>query len=719
MSPFTSSMQHLLAEMERIDLLIQMQVWQARQSQILDNNFAGLVLTDTEIDHYLTQAIGAPRWVQGQDIWTSADAQHALQSLTDTIEARKQAARANNILLRLDLLQAIFGLSDEAVHIVLICLAPELDSRYGLLYAYLQNDVNQKHPTIDLVLNLLCATFEQKIKLRQWLDDTSPLMQYRVLHHHTTEQHHHFLTMPLKVDARIINYLLESDHPDANIESAIDLTSPDIALSSLVLATELTQQITRLSQLDEPMNAHMTLYFQGKYGIGRQTVASALCTIWQRRLLVVDTAQIIAHNDFSQTVRLILREALLTGSILYWEGIDTLFTDDKSHLLAQFLQQFDSYRAIIFMSGEQAWQPRNMDTDRQFLHLAFTPPEFDARVRLWERLLDHSNQSMNLPDIANNFRFTAGQIKDAIATAIGLARIDNPQNPRITHSHLQQACRLQSNRRLSTLAQPISGKYTWDDIILPPAQKGLLIEIHNQVRHRWRVYHDWGFDQKLSLGKGLNILFAGPSGTGKTMAAEIISKALGFDLYKIDLSTVISKYIGETEKHLAQIFDEAQSSNAILFFDEADAIFGKRSEVSDAQDRFANIQVSFLLQRMEEYDGIVVLTTNLRKNMDEAFVRRMQFIVEFPFPDVQYRAQMWRNAFPKATPLDDDVNWDYLAQRFELTGGNIRNIALAAAFFAVEDDQSVTMTHLLRAIQREFQKMGKIITQIDDYSSQR
>jgi SpoVK/Ycf46/Vps4 family AAA+-type ATPase len=225
------------------------------------------------------------------------------------------------------------------------------------------------------------------------------------------------------------------------------------------------------------------------------------------------------------------------------------------------------------------------------------------------------------------------------------------------------------------------------------------------------VYSEWGFDHKLSLGKGLNILFAGPSGTGKTMAAEIIAHELSLDLYKIDLSTVVSKYIGETEKNLARIFAEAETSNAILFFDEADALFGKRSEVRDSHDRYANIEISYLLQKMEEYEGVVILATNLRKNMDDAFVRRMHFGVEFPFPTEPYRRRIWEGIWPADTPRDPDLDLDFMAQHFEMAGGNIRNIALAAAFLAADDGQTVGMPHLIRATQREYQKMGKVVVE--------
>ncbi len=238
-----------------------------------------------------------------------------------------------------------------------------------------------------------------------------------------------------------------------------------------------------------------------------------------------------------------------------------------------------------------------------------------------------------------------------------------------------------------------------------------LREICNHARYRHIVYGEWGFDRKLSRGKGLNALFSGPPGTGKTMAAEVIANELGLDLYKIDLSQVVSKYIGETEKNLDKIFQEAGTSNAILFFDEADALFGKRSEVKDAHDRYANIETGYLLQKMEEYEGIAILATNLRSNMDGAFVRRMNFIVELPLPHEKERRAIWEGIWPENTPRSERLDLDFVARRFEITGGNIRNIALAAAFMAADNGGIVDMKHLVHATRREYQKMGKIVSE--------
>ena len=242
----------------------------------------------------------------------------------------------------------------------------------------------------------------------------------------------------------------------------------------------------------------------------------------------------------------------------------------------------------------------------------------------------------------------------------------------MTIEDLYDGCRAQSNQKLTALAKRIKPKYRLDDLILPKEKKEQLEEVKKYIKNKGVVYHDWGFDDKLSLGKGLNILFSGTSGTGKTMAAEVIALELGLDLYKIDLSMVVSKYIGETEKNLNRIFKEAEQSNAILFFDEADALFGKRSEVRDSHDRYANIEISYLLQKIEENEGIVILATNLSQNIDDAFMRRMHFNVEFPFPEEEYRYKIWRGLIPKEAPVSEDIEFEFLAKRFKLAGGILR-----------------------------------------------
>jgi hypothetical protein len=376
------------------------------------------------------------------------------------------------------------------------------------------------------------------------------------------------------------------------------------------------------------------------------------------------------------------------------------------------LGELDHRPGLTFLAGASVWEPADALREAPFVRVEFSRPDPQQRRELWARSLNGATPHESDPHfqtLAGKFRFTPGQIRDAAATAHNLARWRDPQRGQLSVADLYAASRLQSNRRLATLARQVTPHYRWDDIVLPPDRLQQLREICNYVKYYGLVYQEWGFDGKLAMGKGLNALFAGPSGTGKTMAADIIAGELGLDLYKIDLSGVVSKFIGETEKNLARIFTEAETSNAILFFDEADSLFGKRSEVRDSHDRYANIEISYLLQRMEEYDGVVILATNLRKNMDDAFVRRMHFTVEFPYPGLRERRRIWEGVWPADTPRTPELDLDFMAQRFELAGGNIRNIALAAAFLAAADGGVVDMPHLVHATRREFQKMGKVM----------
>jgi SpoVK/Ycf46/Vps4 family AAA+-type ATPase len=319
---------------------------------------------------------------------------------------------------------------------------------------------------------------------------------------------------------------------------------------------------------------------------------------------------------------------------------------------------------------------------------------------------DHLDKAVDAVELASRYTLTSGQIRDAVASAYNRAM---QRGHPIEMEDLFAGARFHSEVQLVDMARKIAPRYDWDDIILPPDQVQILRELVATVRGRSKVLEEWGLGQKLVSSAGVMVLFAGPPGTGKTMAAEVIAKDLGLDLYKIDLSNMVSKYIGETEKNLEKVFNEAQSSNAILFFDEADAIFGKRSGVKDARDRYANIEVSYLLQRMEVYDGVTILATNLRSNIDEAFLRRLQFAIDIPFPDEKDRLRIWQTLFPPNVPRSDDINLEEMARRFKLAGGNIRNILVSAAYLAANDGDKVTMAHLMHGTRRELQKMGRLV----------
>jgi len=641
----------------------------------------------------------------------------ALDTLRQHIHQRTEESRRRGVDLRLPRLQQLFGLTQFETDTLLVCLALEVDLRYERLYAYLHDDVTKKRPSVDLVLSLLVSPVEAKLEARRHFAAHAPLLQYRLLElvEEPSQPHPPLLAKYLKVDERIAQYVLGSDALDSRIQPYTVLRALPAQLDTLLVDNDITHRLGRFVW-NSTTTGRVIVYLRGPYGVGKQGTAEAVCEEQGLRLLVADLEQLTDDGDAScaKALSLIQREAKLQQAAVYWQGFDTLLHEQNKGLFRMFMRYLEDRPALTFLAGERLWEPADALRGAPFASVELRRPTFAERSQIWSVALNgrySADLTLDISALASKFKFTGGQIQDAAATAENLARLRDAETAPMTMTDLYEACRLHSNQKLATLARKITPKYAWDDIVLPDDRLEQLREICNHVKYRERVYGQWGFDRKLSLGKGLSILFAGPSGTGKTMAADIIAGALGLDLYKIDLSIVVSKYIGETEKNLSQIFTEAETSNAILFFDEADALFGKRSEVKDAHDRYANIEIGYLLQRMEEHEGVVILATNFRKNMDEAFVRRLHFTVEFPFPNEEDRRRIWEGVWPTDVPRDPGLALEFLARRFQVAGGNIRNIALAAAFLAADDSGVVGMPHLLRAIQREYQKMGKVVSE--------
>jgi ATP-dependent 26S proteasome regulatory subunit len=708
---YVDSREHLLDELARIGLLVRRQVLQLRMADPHgDDEFRGLYISEADVDSLLASVIGESPW---RDT-AHPQLQRMLErsaSLQARIAERRAVAHRSGTVLRLDRLAKLFALSSFEIDVLLVCLAPELDLRYERLYAYLQNDVTKKRPTVDLVLNLLQPSFQARLEGRRTFAPRAPLIMWQLLQlvEDPTGRQAPLLSRFLKVDERIVAFLLSADDMDVRLSSLVHAVPSDASMGDLVLEEGVKSNLLRLTRRG------VNFFFQGSYGAGRRKAAEALCNVMRRELLVVDLARMLGDSlSFATALRLAFREALLRGAALYFEHFDVLLVEDAVAPRQMVARNLEDCSVPCFLAAEKGWEPEGILHEVPLVRVEFPIPSYEERQRLWELHLDGHSPAAGNADIgalANKFRFSGGQIRDAVATARNLALGRGEE--RIATSDLYEASRAHSNQKLTHLAHKVRPHYTWADIVLPPDQVRHLQEIVNYVRHRPLVYGDWGFDSKLSLSKGLNALFGGPSGTGKTMAADIIAGELGLDLYKIDLSMVVSKYIGETEKNLSRIFKEAETSNSILFFDEADALFGKRSEVRDSHDRYANIEIAYLLQKMEDYDGIVILATNLRQTLDDAFVRRMHFTVEFPFPEEEYRRRIWEVTFPTEAPQADDIDLHFLAQRLKLAGGNIRNIILGAAFLAADDGRVIGMEHLIRATKREFQKMGRLVVQSD------
>jgi len=714
---YKSSEDHLRDELKKLDLLIARRVAVLRTLRRTESGMPatkGLYISDIEVDELLDEVD-----MSLDESGISAVFDDHIALFQRTIDEKLAGSADREVVLTLPRLAALFALSPFELQTIVICLAPELRRKYDTLYAYVQDDITRKKPSVDLVLDLIRPSEEERWHRLALLSDHGALARQGILH--TVEDIRSpsgssGLARFLSLDPRILHYLLGDNALDERLGGSIRWTRPVADDPEFAVDPAARIRLANLLGYHASCNASqpraLTIYLQGPYGIGKLALASDLCEQFRQPLLVLDLELLRTREaDAATALRLAFRESILNRAALYIEHVDGLIDAQGENgwmmELAQCLKNFDR---LTFLAGENPWPVQGRLDSVTFCTVELSLPDVPKRQSIWTRALSQLNGEVD-PDwtseLASRFRLTSGQISDAANMAEKLS-VMRDGKPAITLADLYDASCHASHHKLADLAARIATHCGWDDIVLPRDKEDQLREICVQMVQRHRVFGQWGFRAKRSRGLGLSVLFCGASGTGKTMAAEVIAHELHLELYRIDLSGVVSKYIGETEKNLAKIFSEAESSNAILFFDEADALFGKRTRISDAHDRYANIETSYLLQRMEEYEGMAILATNLRDNMDEAFTRRLRFIVEFPFPDAAGRQEIWRRHIPRQAPVGDDLDFAWLGEQFPITGGTIKNIVLAAAFLAAADCGAITMAHVVRGAQREFEKIGKI-----------
>ena len=715
---FTNSLEHIRAELARIRLLLEQEIACVRQEHgAAAEEYRGLYISEDEIDALLRDSP-----LDRPDGWTRPELADLRSRTAAALAERRAASLQAGTELRLEALRGRFGLSSFELEVLLVGLLPEADLREARLYAYAQDDVTKKQPSVQLALRLLTSGLAETFAARASFLAGAPLLHHRLIRLFEDPSHARtpLLGKLIKVEERVASYLWGSDEPDERLLACCAAIPPRTEPEPLVVGPALEQRLQRLVQQWRPLLGRppegqpwpQWLYLWGPAGTGKNRLVQAACHQLGLPLLHVNLVPLAAAEAGSELVPLIVREGHLQGAALLFEGYDLAGAGEAAAAeLRHSLQRgLAGWMGPCFFTGDRTLAPHRVGSV-PLVAWEVPLPDNEDRQRLWRLYLDGRAGlgARDLDEMAGKFRLSGEQIRDVVAMAEGLAagRGANGKGPTI--DDLLEASRAHSNQRLGSLARKIQPRFVWDDIVLPADQMAQLREVVALVRHRALVFGDWGFGARMARNRGASVLFAGPPGTGKTMAAEIIAHELGLDLYKVDLSTVVSKYIGETEKNLEKIFVEGETSNAILFFDEADAIFGKRSEVRDSHDRYANVEVSYLLQRMEEYEGIVILATNLRKNLDEAFTRRLQAAVDFPLPEEPERLAIWRKVLPARAPLSADLDLEVLARRFKISGGNIRNIALGAAFLAAAEEGPLTMDRLLRATKREYQKMGKLL----------
>ncbi|MEV6242740.1 ATP-binding protein [Lentzea sp. NPDC051838] len=565
------------------------------------------------------------------------------------------------------------SLSEVDVELLLVALAPDVDSRFEQFYGYLNDDVTRRRATVGLALRL-CGLAEASSQGRARLDHGSPLVRSGLITVEDAERP--LLSRSLRVPDRVGAHLLGDDRPDPHLADFVTLSGDPVPMPG---AERLARGVERGVRL---------VYLREHPGGGAADLAVSALARAGFPALLVDAARMT-------DALAVTREALLRGAGIVIGPVDSNFTLDP--LL------HDEIPVVAY--GPGAWEPRW--TRMPPLQHDATQVPFDVRVSLWRTELDGKlARGIDPAEVTAHFVLGPTQISRAAHAATVSALADDGL---VDVGHLRAGARSQNAGGLQRLARRIEPAVSWPDLVLPGTITSLLRELAARAKHRDRVIDEWRMRPGGGRGRGVTALFAGDSGTGKTMSAEVIAASLGLDLYTVNLATVVDKYVGETEKNLERIFVEAAGVNGVLLFDEADAIFGKRSEVRDAHDRYANIESAYLLQRMESFDGIAVLATNLRANLDDAFTRRIDVIVDFPLPDADLRRGLWDRCLGGAVPRSSDVDLDFLAASFELAGGHIRSAAVTAAYLAAAAGHVVGMVELIGAVAREYRKLGRLV----------
>jgi len=612
-------------------------------------------------------------------------------------QAMKKAEEEMNPPPALSILARRLGFSEFEQHLLLLCLGMELDPGIAALCARCQDDPARAYPTFALAFTM----FENP----SWeaLSPERPLRYCRLLE--INQAGGQALTVSaLRADERIVNYLKGLNYLDDRLAPLLSLIEPHAGPSDRPASHSGTVEtiLHRFKQAGAERSLPV-VQLLGSDPASKQLVASDVAAALELHLYRLPAAMLPAQTgDLEALARLWQRESLLLPLGLYLDASDLPADSPSAGQGSPITRFLERSEGVMFLDTRESWP----GVARPSIAVDIAKPSSSEQEAAWNNALGNGHEQ-DAALLSGQFHLSLNEIQRiSQQVAAETPSVNEPLPDR-----LWKACLASTRPRLDTLAHRLEPGVTWDDLVLPAADLRTLQQIAEQVAHRSTVYEKWGFNRKMSRGLGISALFAGDTGTGKTMASEVIAMHLRLDLYRIDLSSVVSKYIGETEKNLRRLFDAAENGGAILFFDEADALFGKRSEVKDSHDRYANIEINYLLQRMEAYRGLAILATNMKSALDPAFMRRLRFVVNFPFPGAVERKAIWQKVFPANVP-QSGLDFDRLS-RLNIAGGNIYNIALNAAFMAAQANGPVTMPMVLEAARAEFRKLERPINEND------
>ncbi len=702
--PYGNAREHLDEQIAAIGQLVERQIvahWELGVLPRVMDQFSGTFVSGGEVSAIISG--GTAPTPEGTQRLADLDA--ALVASADRIESRLAASREAGKPIAWDRLRRAFGLSPTEQRALAVLCAVEISQRLRALMRYLVNESTRIHADVGLLEILVYSGPSTRDLLITELAPDARLFRHRLIEpigNRRQIEDAPWLLRSLRASRRVIELCHGLVRLDPEVAPYAELVADPPSWDGVLCEPEVKTELASL--LARPGGPAVLLV--GPDGSGRKALlygAARAAGCGALRIRCPD----LPHDgdELVRVARALLREAILFQAIPILDGADALVAegDERARRLDAALAE---YRGPVAATSSLR-ETKPLALSRGLVRIDLDPPSEAQRETLWRRSLDGSAGGLDFAKVAARYPISGGVILRAAssARALAAARGDGPVTDADVHAGLRGAF----DAKLSTLGTRVTWRQRWDDLVLPDDTMEGLREFVARIKHRRRVYDEWGFARKMAKGLGLSALFAGPPGTGKTMVAGIIADELGLDLYQIDLSRIVSKYVGETEKNLAQVFDAAEAGHSILLFDEADSLFAKRGEVKSSVDRYANLEVNYLLQRIERFQGITILTTNLESSIDQAFKRRIAFKLDFPMPEEEERVKLWAAMLPAEASVDGEIDFDMLARKFEMSGGHIRNAVLRAAFLAADEGKSIGTTHLKRAGDLEYIALGKVV----------
>lgn len=598
-------------------------------------------------------------------------------------------------------IKKVYNLSSLEWFCILTATFSKLDKKHLKMFLDIENEETLSYNAV--------------LKLYFFVNDISEIDDYYLIYTSLFEKMNLlcFDNNEFKIDNRLFENIMSNAEIDINIPG-INVRLPQ-KTKSLDIREDSAKKMCKFIN-KSLTNETVYYYLHGAEGIGKKALVRRVCDILDKGLVCVDLKQRPSDNaEIFKFIMLSYREAFFNKGFICIDNFEDILKDpeiNENHVNF-ILKAASAFAKVVFVLTDEHY---NINKNLEKFFYVDLPQEdltSEESLKIWKTELSKLklDNNVSIQEMANKFTFTPKQIKSTVSELQCKSKWEN--SDRIDKFMICDAAHNQVTNTLSDKATLIKKKHTWDELVMPKEQKEIIKRACDQIKYKHIVYDKWGMKNRILYGRGLSMLFTGPPGTGKTMAAQVVAHELGLEIYKVDLSKVVSKYIGESEKNLSEVFDSAKKSNVILLFDETDALFGKRTEVKDSHDKNANLETSYLLQKMEEYDGITIMTTNFVENIDKAFFRRISYVVNFTFPDAALRKEIWRKMYPKETPLSKDIDFDFLADRFEIAGGSIKNVVITSAFMAASESKKVKMKHIIKALDYEIKKQGKMVSKDD------